>query len=239
MTQPLSRILPHDHALGYERAVAATLRSLDLSVMYARSDELVASVRERLAVPMSYVTPEDDPQALAYGQVLPEDLEKDDRYLFFHADLEDVEATGPEGPHLVIAHLQYRKRPNHNPPQHMQDNSAAGRTVGWAEQVFASIATIGPPIVFVDAQLSLSSDERQERPLIPPIKVGGATLKRRGEEYVGAVVVGEVSRYRWLESANGSTRIWLAYSHKGLDASRGFWVHEGERCIEHLRTLGF
>ena len=233
MTPWLNRVLPGGTYLGYDGAVAATLQRLELFVLYDASDQLVASVRDSLAKPLDYSPPAEDPQALAYGSVLPQDLATDPNYLFFHVDIDDP-APGAADQKCIIAHLSYRHRPNANPPKRMQEHREAGWTVAWAEQFFGAA---GEAVVAVEAQLTLPKGERPEQP-ITTRTVGEVTLTRSGEEYVGKSVLGEVNRYRWLESSDGATKIWLGYSHKGLETTRGLWTMEGERCLTHLQKLG-
>ncbi len=84
MTRRLNRVLPGRGTLGYDRRVTATLKALDVYPMYSQTSASVDRVRKVLAEPLGYTAPEDDPDCLVHGQVLPEDTKTNKLYLTFH-----------------------------------------------------------------------------------------------------------------------------------------------------------
>jgi hypothetical protein len=236
MMRKPSRGLPAESFLGYDGDVTASLRGLDIFPIYEYSDALAKELREKLAQPLGFSDPE-DAEALVRGELLPGDLRKDASYLFFHADVEDLgAASSSRSRKIITAHFKYRRRPSGRVPKRMNIHRVDGRTIEWAERLFSGIGAGG--VFFVEAELTLPKGEGGRAPTpIPPISVGKAVLKRCGEDYRGNVIVGEVSQYRWLEALDGTTTVWLSYSHVPRAGDIGYWNGEEKRCREHLRQL--
>jgi hypothetical protein len=217
--------------LGYDRIVAATLKTLDVHPMYIQSDDLVKHFREAFATPLGYSPPKHHPNCLVDAEVLPDDIRKNRFFLYFHIDSE----TRTDRKYQILrAHLRYRPRPSGPIPQLLKSLREQGLTIAWVEKLMPKTDN---PVFFVEAKLALPSEERPGVRLSPPVSIGGSTLKKCGEEYrADKTVVGKVETFRWSEKGPGKVSVWLNYSHPGK-AVASIWDDEEIRCRSLLQQL--
>jgi hypothetical protein len=203
--------------------------------MSSETAEKLAACHKRLAAPLAYVAPPEDPKSIVETYLLPENMRSQKHYVYAHMDGSRPERSGRFP--AITTHVQYFMRPKSTPPKEMQARRKAGFTVEWFENELRELQTGW--LVFVDAELIVPNEDRAAgHGAGPKISVGSSTLKRRGEEYRSEdpAKSGDVTRYRWLEDDKGGLRVWLSFSHS--DGNPGsFWKTEEERCRGYLQAL--
>lgn len=219
---------------GYKSTVTARLEELDLYVMLRQTETNLAFVRDNITSKVGVDGVAAHSDELVRAALLPKDVKKNRHYLFFHID--QSPADEKRKPFILSAHLSFRARPSGGLPKQLADWRKSGITIEWLEGEMRGL--FDDPVTFVEAHLRLKQGDAGTRTVMdPPLRLGGADLRRRGEEYrADKAEVGKVNKYRWSEDDDGTADVWLSYAHTDKP-SGGFWAEEQRRCLGFLERL--